>query len=88
MVTVRIPERASRHPVVWVSRFKMRWPFFVWLLMIFVVIYLYYHGGRFSSMSGTVESLREQAAPLAVLSPASPRPRPGPRRRAAFCGRP
>ena len=64
MVSVRIPKEARRHPAVWVSRFKMRWPFFVWLLMIFVVFYLYYHGGRFSSMSGTVESLREQATPL------------------------
>lgn len=64
MVSVRIPEQPHRHPAVWVSRVKVRWPFFVWVLAIAAVLYLYYHGGRFSTMSGTVESLREQAAPL------------------------
>lgn len=64
MVSVRIPEHARRHPAVWVSHLKLRWPFLVWVLMIAAVLYLYYHGGRFSTMSGTVESIREQAAPL------------------------
>ena len=64
MVNLRIPEHAHRHPVFWWSRFKVRWPMLCWLLAIVAAFYLYYHGGRFSGMSGTVQAVRELAAPL------------------------
>ena len=64
MATFRIPEHARRHPRVWWSRFKIRWPLVCWLLAVAAVVYLYYHGGRFSGMSGTVQAVRDLAAPL------------------------
>ncbi|MFH0881091.1 MAG: HlyD family efflux transporter periplasmic adaptor subunit [Lentisphaerota bacterium] len=64
MAHLRIPEHARRHPMVWWSRFKLRWPLVCWLLAMVVAGYLYYHGGRFSGMSGTVEAMHDLAAPL------------------------
>ena len=64
MVSVHLPQHPHRHPRVMWSRFKVRWPFVFWCLMVVTAIYLYYHGGRFSGMSGTVEAVREDAAPL------------------------
>jgi HlyD family secretion protein len=61
---VHIPERIHRHPAVWWSRMKNRWPFAVWLLAIVAAVFLYFHGGQFGGMSGVVQVVRENVAPL------------------------
>lgn len=70
--------RAVRfHPAVWRSRFKGRWPFVVWLLAAGGAVFLYYHGGRFGGMSGTVEVVREEIAPLETARLQAVRVKPG-----------
>ena len=61
---IHIPERIHRHPAVWWSRVKNRWPFAVWLLAIVAAVFLYFHGGQFGGMSGVVQVVREEVAPL------------------------
>ncbi len=61
---IHIPERIHRHPTVWWSRVKDRWPAAVWLLAIVAGVFLYYHGGQFGGMSGVVQAVREEIAPL------------------------
>ena len=61
---IHIPERLHRHPAVWWSRVKDRWPAAVWLLAIVAGVFLYFHGGQFGGMSGVVEAVREEIAPL------------------------
>ena len=61
---VHIPERIHRHPAVWWNRVKNRWPAAVWLLAIVVAVFFYFHGGQFGGMSGVVEAVREEIAPL------------------------
>ena len=61
---VHIPEEIRRHPAVWRSRVKHCWPVCVWLAAIIIGTFLYFHGGQFGGMSGTVEVIREDIAPL------------------------
>jgi multidrug resistance efflux pump len=61
---VHIPERIHRHPAVWWSRVKDRWPFAVWLLAIVAAVFLYFHGGQFGGMSGVVQVVHENVGPL------------------------
>jgi multidrug resistance efflux pump len=61
---VHIPERIHRHPAVWWSRVKDRWPFAVWLLAIVAAVFLFFHGGQFGGMSGVVQVVREDVGPL------------------------
>ena len=61
---IHIPERIHRHPAVRWSRIKNQWPVVIWLLAIVAGIILYCHGGQFGGMSGVVEAVREEIAPL------------------------
>ncbi len=61
---VQIPEHIRGKPIVWWSRTKGRWPFVVWLLAILAAVFLYTQGGEFGGMSGTVEAVHEDIAPL------------------------
>jgi len=53
-----------KHPVVWWSRIKVRWPFFVWLAAIAAAAALFLHGGSAGSLSGVVEVFYEDISPL------------------------
>lgn len=61
---VQIPERIVRRRVALWSRMKARWAFYVWVLAIGAAVLMYSHGGEFGGMSGTVEALHEDLAPL------------------------
>jgi multidrug resistance efflux pump len=58
------PEALPRHPRVWWSRIKYRWPFLVWVAAIVGAILLYLQAGRTVAVSGVIEVIRETAAPL------------------------
>ncbi len=51
-----------RHPAVWWSRVKLRWPFLVWLLAAGLALRLYESGGRLAPLRGFVESVQEEIA--------------------------
>jgi len=53
-----------RHPAVWWSRIKVRWPFFVWLAAIAAAAALFLHGGTAGSLSGVVEVFHEDISLL------------------------
>lgn len=52
----------NRH--VLISRIKTRWSFLVWLLAALLAVLVYFHGGRFGGMTGSVFTRMETAAPL------------------------
>lgn len=52
------------HPRVFLSRLKSRWSFFAWLLAALLAIFVYFHGGQFGGMTGTVIPLFDEAAPM------------------------
>ncbi len=52
----------NRH--VLVSRIKTRWSFFVWLGAALLAIGVYFHGGQFGGMSGSVFTRMQTSAPL------------------------
>lgn len=52
----------NRH--VMLSRLKTRWSLFVWLGAAFLAVAIYFHGGQFGGMSGTVLNRMEITAPL------------------------
>ncbi|MBC8206647.1 MAG: HlyD family efflux transporter periplasmic adaptor subunit [Kiritimatiellales bacterium] len=52
------------HPRVLISRLKTRVPFFIWLAVAVFAVYLFYHGGQFGGMTGTVMTTFDNAAPL------------------------
>lgn len=56
--------RWPRHPRVWWSRIKHRWPFLVWVAAIVALWRLYGVGVRTVRFPGVVEALREDAAPV------------------------
>ncbi len=56
--------RLPRHPRVWWSRIKYRWPFLVWIAAIWGTWHLYQLGIRTVRIPGTLEALREEAAPV------------------------
>ena len=60
----RAPSRVTAHPRVWWSRIKLRWPFVVWLAAVVGVAYLYALQGQTASISGAIEVVREDIAPL------------------------
>lgn len=51
-----------KHPAVWWSRIKFRWPALVWLAAIVGAGWLYLSAGEYDSLSGVVEVIRENAA--------------------------
>lgn len=52
----------NRH--VLVSRIKSRWSFFVWLGAALLAVGVYFHGGQFGGMSGSVFTRMQTSAPL------------------------
>jgi multidrug resistance efflux pump len=56
--------RLPRHPRVWWSRIKYKWPFLVWAAALWAVFQLYMVGVRTIRMPGVIEALREEAAPV------------------------
>ncbi len=52
----------NRH--VMLSRIKSRWSFFAWLLAALLAVVIYFHGGQFGGMRGSVFTRIETAAPL------------------------
>ena len=75
--------KLPRHPAVWWSRTKIKWPFLVWLIAVVLAIFFYFHGARFGSMTGVVDTMSEDIAPaedarlLAVLVAPGQTVRPG-----------
>lgn len=53
-----------RHPRVWWSRLKVRWPFVVWLFAAGAAIFLYVESTDTVYFEGEVEARREHAAPV------------------------
>lgn len=53
-----------RHPAVWWSRLKVKWPFLVWLVAAAAALYLYFLGAQGGVIPGTVEVDHEDAAPV------------------------
>lgn len=56
--------RPPRHPRVWWSRIKYKWPFLVWAAALWVAFQLYMAGARTIRMPGVIEALREEASPV------------------------
>jgi len=54
----------SKHPPVFLSQLKIRTSFFVWLLAAIAGIFVYFHGGQFGGMTGSVVTTFDNAAPL------------------------
>ncbi|MBU4459091.1 MAG: biotin/lipoyl-binding protein [Verrucomicrobia bacterium] len=63
-MSVAPPRRLPRHPRVWWSRIKYKWPFLVWAAALWAVFQLYMVGARTIRMPGVIEALREEAAPV------------------------
>ncbi len=57
-------QSSPMHPRVFISRLKTRVPFVVWLVVAVTAVYIYYHGGQFGGMTGTVVTTFDNAAPL------------------------
>ena len=56
--------RLPRHPRVWWSRIKYKWPFLIWAAAVWATFQLYMVGARTIRMPGVIEALREEAAPV------------------------
>jgi len=52
------------HPRLWLRRISRSWPFFFWLLIVFVVVLLHGESGRLVGMTGAVETIAEPIAGL------------------------
>lgn len=52
------------HPVVFWTRIKRFWPFFIWMGILLAASYFYFQEAKVGSFLGVVESPRELAAPL------------------------
>ena len=57
-------KKLPRHPRVWWSRIKARWPVLIWLGAVALVFYLYSVGTEFDAFSGVVQTVEQQVAPL------------------------
>ncbi len=57
-------DRLPRHPAIWWSRIKLRWPFLVWLAAVAAALWLYERGGRLATLRGFVEAAHEEIASL------------------------
>lgn len=53
-----------RHPRVLWSRLSYRWPFLVWLIAVGVGVWFYIDTGRTIEISGVIEVVREEIAPI------------------------
>jgi len=53
-----------RHPAVWWSRMKLRWPALVWMAAATGAYLLYHYSDRAGSLQGVVETVHEVVAPL------------------------
>ncbi len=53
-----------KHPRIFLSHLKIRTSFFVWLLAAIVGVVVYFHGGQFGGMTGSVLTTFDNAAPL------------------------
>lgn len=58
------PSVPRHHPKILMSRLKVRISFFVWLLMVALAVFVYFHGGQFGGMTGAVVTTFDNAAPL------------------------
>ena len=56
--------RLPRHPRVWWSRIKYKWPFLIWIGAVWATLQLYMVGARTVRMPGVIEALREDASPV------------------------
>lgn len=56
--------RLPRHPRVWWSRIKYKWPFLIWAAAVWASFQLYMVGARTVRIPGVIEALREEAAPV------------------------
>lgn len=66
-----------RHPRVWWSRVKYRWPFLIWLGAIVAAALLYLETGRTIAISGVIEVVREEASPIETARVSEIPVRPG-----------
>jgi multidrug resistance efflux pump len=57
-------KNVSKHPRVMISHLKIRMSFFIWLLALVAAIFVYFHGGRFGGMTGSVHTTFDNPAPL------------------------
>jgi len=53
-----------RHPKVWMSRLRWRWPFLVWLAVLALALWLYNRGGEYIRINGVVEIVTESVSPM------------------------
>ncbi len=53
-----------RHPAVWWSRIKLRWPLLIWLAAAAAAVLLYRQGAGVATLRGMVETVYEEAAPV------------------------
>jgi multidrug resistance efflux pump len=52
------------NPRVMVSKIKTAWPLLVWLLALLLAVFVYFHGGQFGGMTGTVSTNFDHAVLL------------------------
>lgn len=64
MVMRKISGKVMVNRHVMLSRLKSRWPFIAWLLAALLAVVIYFHGGQFGGMRGSVFTRIETAAPL------------------------
>ncbi len=60
----QLPGKVVTNPHVFLSRIKTRWPLLIWLVAVFLTVFIYFHGGRFGGMSGSVITSLDHATPL------------------------
>ena len=56
--------RLPRHPAVFWSRMKVRWPFLVWLAAVAAVLYAFSQSDHSGQMTGTLELRKESIGPI------------------------
>lgn len=58
------PAQLPRHPKIWWSRIKTKWPFLVWVATVFLSLYFYSVGVDMSAFMGHVEAIDLPIAPV------------------------
>jgi multidrug resistance efflux pump len=56
-------QRVRRHPRIWWSRLKLKWPFLVWLGAIAFLVWIYGDAVHTGTVSGIIEVIHEEPAP-------------------------
>lgn len=56
--------RLPRHPAVWWSRLKLKWPVLVWIAAVVAAWILFTRGGSTQPLTGVVDVVRESVSPL------------------------